>query len=159
MPDLDYREIHGRRYCREYYMPNDEIEQLRLSLQHRVFLHLLAGEVTCVPLEDPRFVLDVGTGTNEWSIRMAELFPGCEVVGTDISAIAETRSVPINVFFEIEDAEEWDRPSDHYDLIHFRCMEGAFCDWRFIYDSVFDSLKPGGWIEMIDFDSLESVKI
>ncbi|KND92394.1 hypothetical protein TOPH_03237 [Tolypocladium ophioglossoides CBS 100239] len=145
VPDLDYREIHGRRYAREYYMPNDEIEQLRLSLQHQVFLHLLDGDLTCVPLENPEYMLD--------------LFPNCEVVGTDISAIAETRSVPMNVFFEIEDAEEWDRPTDHYDLIHFRCMEGAFRDWRFIYDSVYDSLKPGGWIEMIDFDSLESVKI
>ncbi|EQL03486.1 hypothetical protein OCS_00809 [Ophiocordyceps sinensis CO18] len=159
VPDLDYREIHGRRYCREYYMPNDEIEQLRLSLQHQVFLHLLEGDMTCVPLDDPRNVLDVGTGTGEWPIRMAELFPACEVIGTDISAIAETQSVPMNVFFEIEDAEEWDRPPDHYDLIHFRCMEGAFRDWRFIYDSVYDSLKPGGWIELIDFDSLESVKI
>ncbi|PHH86932.1 hypothetical protein CDD83_9563 [Cordyceps sp. RAO-2017] len=143
----------------EYYMPNDEIEQLRLSLQHQVFLHLLKGDVTCVPLEDPKYILDVGTGTGEWPIRMAELFPHCEVVGTDISAIAETQSVPMNVFFEIEDAEEWDRPSDHYDLIHFRCMEGAFRDWRYIYDSVYDSLKPGGYIELIDFDSLESVKI
>ncbi|POR31355.1 Uncharacterized protein TPAR_08438 [Tolypocladium paradoxum] len=159
VPDLDYREIHGRRYAREYYMPNDEIEQLRLSLQHQVFLHLLDGDLTCVPLDDPKFVLDVGTGTGEWPIRMAELFPHCEVVGTDISAIAETKSVPMNVFFEIEDAEEWDRPTDYYDLIHFRCMEGAFRDWRFIYDRVYDSLKPGGWIEMIDFDSLESVKI
>lgn len=159
MPDLDYREIHSRRYCREYYMPNDEIEQLRLSLQHQVFLHLLEGDLTCVPLDDPRNILDVGTGTGEWPIRMAELFPDCDVVGTDISAIAETQCVPMNVFFEIEDAEEWDRPPDHYDLIHFRCMEGAFRDWRFIYDSVYDSLQPGGWIELIDFDSLESVKI
>ncbi|PHH75373.1 hypothetical protein CDD80_2438 [Ophiocordyceps camponoti-rufipedis] len=159
VPDLDYREIHGRRYCREYYMPNDEIEQLRLSLQHQVFLHLLRGDMTCVPLQDPKNILDVGTGTGEWPIRLAELFPDCEVVGTDISAIAETHSVPMNVFFEIEDAEDWDRPSDHYDLIHFRCMEGAFRDWRFIYDSAFDSLKPGGWIELIDFDSIESVKI
>ncbi|KJZ76095.1 hypothetical protein HIM_04551 [Hirsutella minnesotensis 3608] len=157
--DLDYREIHGRRYCREYYMPNDEIEQLRLSLQHQVFLHLLEGDVTCVPLDDPNYILDVGTGTGEWPIRMAELFPYCEVVGTDISAIAETQSVPMNVFFEIEDAEEWDRPQDHYDLIHFRCMEGAFRDWRHMYDNVYDSLRPGGWIELIDFDSLESVKI
>ncbi|PNY24681.1 Uncharacterized protein TCAP_05379 [Tolypocladium capitatum] len=159
VPDLDYREIHGRRYAREYYMPNDEIEQLRLSLQHQVLLHLLDGDVTCVPLQDPRYVLDVGTGTGEWAIRMAELFPHCEVVGTDISAIAETKSVPMNVFFEIEDAEEWDRPTDYYDLIHFRCMEGAFRDWRFIHDRVYDSLKPGGWIEMIEFDSTESVKI
>lgn len=140
-------------------MPNDEIEQLRLSIQHQVFLHLLDGELSCVPLDDPANILDVGTGPGEWAIRMAELYPDCEVVGTDISAVAETKSVPLNVFFEIEDAEEWDRPADHYDLIHFRCLEGAFRDWRSIYDNAYDSLKPGGWIELIDFDSIESVNL
>ncbi|CAM1502891.1 Fc.00g076670.m01.CDS01 [Cosmosporella sp. VM-42] len=153
--DLDYRDIHGRRYCREYFMPNDEIEQMRLALQHQVFIHVLEGELTLAPIQDPTHILDVGTGTGEWAIKMAEILPHCEVVGTDISAIAETRSVPMNVFFEIEDAEDWDRHPEQYDLIHFRCMEGAFQNWRFIYDSVFFSLKPGGWVEVQDFDSAE----
>ncbi|KAK7414383.1 hypothetical protein QQX98_006748 [Neonectria punicea] len=153
--DLDYRDIHGRRYCRDYFMPNDEIEQLRLALQHQVFVHVLDGEMTLAPIQEPTHILDVGTGTGEWAIKMAELLPRCEVVGTDISAIAETRSVPMNVFFEIEDAEDWDRLPDMYDLIHFRCMEGAFQNWRFIYDNAFYSLKPGGWVEVQDYDSAE----
>ncbi|KEY69401.1 hypothetical protein S7711_05715 [Stachybotrys chartarum IBT 7711] len=155
--DLDYRELHGRRYCKDYFMPNDDLEQLRLALQHQVFLHVLDGELTIVPLEDPTHLLDVGTGTGEWAIRLAELFPQCEVVGTDIAAIAETSSVPMNVFFEIEDAEDWDRLPDYYDLIHFRSMEGAFQDWPFIYDNVFYSLKPGGWVEVQDFDTTEGL--
>ncbi|KAH7160024.1 S-adenosyl-L-methionine-dependent methyltransferase [Dactylonectria estremocensis] len=153
--DLDYRDIHGRRYCREYFMPNDEIEQLRLALQHQVFYHVMEGEFTLAPIQDPTHILDVGTGTGEWAIKMAELLPRCEVIGTDIAAIAETRSVPMNVFFEIEDAEDWDRLPDMYDLVHFRCMEGAFQNWRFIYDNAFYSLKPGGWVEVQDFDSAE----
>lgn len=136
-------------------MPNDEIEQLRLALQHQVFLHVLEGELTLAPLHEPTHILDIGTGTGEWAIKMAEMHPHCEVVGTDISAIAETRSVPMNVFFEVEDAEDWERLPDAYDLIHFRCMEGAFQDWKFIYDNVFYSLKPGGWVEIQDFDSTD----
>jgi SAM-dependent methyltransferase len=139
-------------------MPNDEIEQLRLSLLHQVFLYVLEGEPTLVPLEDPDHILDVGTGTGEWAIRVAELFPDCDVVGTDISAIAETKSVPMNVFFEIEDAEDWDRLPEHYDLIHFRMLEGAFRDWSFVYDNAFYSLKPGGWIEVQDFDAGDYVE-
>lgn len=136
-------------------MPNDEIEQIRLALQHRIFVHLLDGELTLAPIQDPTHILDVGTGTGEWAIKMAELYPQAEVVGTDIAAIAETRSVPMNVFFEIEDAEDWDRDPDYYDLIHLRCLEGAFQNWRFIYDNIFYSLKPGGWIEVQDFDGEE----
>lgn len=139
-------------------MPNDEMEQIRCTLVHQIFVHLLEEELTLAPIQDPTHILDVGTGTGEWAIRMAELYPDAEIVGTDIAAIAETRSVPMNVFFEIEDAEEWDRGPEFYDLIHLRCMEGAFKNWQFIYDSVFYSLKPGGWIEVQDFDSAEGFK-
>lgn len=133
-------------------MPNDDIEQLRLHLLHQVFLHVLDGELTTVQLDDPMQILDVGTGTGEWPIRMAEMYSDCEVVGTDISAIAETQSVPLNVFFEIEDARDWDRQADFYDLIHFRLMDGAFTNWTSVYDNVYYSLQPGGWIEVQDFD-------
>lgn len=156
--DLDYRELHGRRYCREYHMPNDEIEQLRLTLLHQVFLHIFDGELFLAPFDElPSNILDVGTGTGEWAIRIAEMYPECEVVGTDISAIAETESVPVNVFFEIEDAEDWDRPPDHYDMIHMRWLSGAFRDWSFIYDCAYYSLKPGGWIEVADFDGFDTI--
>lgn len=153
--ELDYREIHGRTYCRDWFMPIDEIEQLRLSLLHQVFLHVLGGDHSTIYLEAPTNILDIGTGTGEWAIRMAETYPQCEVVGIDIAAIAETNSVPMNVFFEIEDAEDWDRPPDVYDLIHLRTMEGAFKDWSALLGNVFHSLKPGAWVELQDFDSGE----
>lgn len=132
------------------------MEQLRQTLMHRVFLHVLNHELTTVHLEDPAHILDIGTGTGEWAIRVAELFPDCEVVGTDISATAETQGVPMNVFFEVEDAEDWERLPDLYDLIHLRNMEGAFLDWGAMYDNVFYSLKPGGCIEVQDFDNIAS---
>ncbi|CAG9996569.1 unnamed protein product [Clonostachys byssicola] len=150
--DLDYREMHGRLYCREFYQPIDDLEQMRWSLIHHVFQHVLGGELTTIPLDNPKHILDVGTGTGEWAIKMAELFPQCEVMGTDIAAIAETQSIPMNVFFEIEDAEDWDRSTNLYDMIHLRSMDGAFKDWRYIYDHAFASLKPGGWIEVLDVD-------
>ena len=133
-------------------MPNDEFEQIRLSLVHRIFLDIFDGQLTSTPIDDPDLVLDVGTGIGEWAIGMADQFPECEIIGTDISAIQPT-SVPTNCFFELDDAElEWTRESDSFDLVHFRNMMGAFTDWHFIYTEAFRVIKPGGWIELVDFD-------
>ncbi|ROT35910.1 S-adenosyl-L-methionine-dependent methyltransferase [Sodiomyces alkalinus F11] len=151
--DLDYRWIHGRRYCQTYYMPNDEYEQCRLSLLHRTFLEIFGGEVCTAPIQNPQKVLDIGTGIGEWAMAFSDRYPGCEVIGTDISAIQPT-SVPANCFFEIDDAElEWEREADSFDLVHMRDLMGAFRDWPFIYQQAYKVLKPGGWLEIADFDN------
>ncbi|KAI0118834.1 hypothetical protein GGR51DRAFT_497838 [Nemania sp. FL0031] len=150
--DVDYVVENGRRYCGSYYMPNDEDEQVRLQLLNQVYLKVFDGELTTVPLECPTSILDIGTGVGEWAIDMAELYPECEVTGTDISNVFERR-VPQNVYWEVDDAElEWERPPNYYDLVHLRDMTGAFADWEAIYRSAFRCLKPGGWIEVLDFD-------
>ncbi|KAJ8132856.1 hypothetical protein O1611_g768 [Lasiodiplodia mahajangana] len=150
--DVDYVVENGRRYCGSYYMPNDEDEQVRLQLLNQVYLKVFDGELTTVPLECPTSILDIGTGVGEWAIDMAELYPECEVTGTDISNVFERR-VPQNVYWEVDDAElEWERPPNYYDLVHLRDMTGAFADWEAIYRSAFTCLKPGGWIEVLDFD-------
>ncbi|RAL67458.1 hypothetical protein DID88_008213 [Monilinia fructigena] len=72
----------------------------------------------------------------------------------DIAKVQPT-AVPLNVFFEIDDAEEeggWTWPPDEFDLIHLRNMAGAFSDWDHIYSEAYIHLKPGGWIEIMDFD-------
>ena len=67
----------------------------------------------------------------------------------------QPNAVPLNVFFEIDDAEEeggWTWPEDEFDLVHFRTMTGAFRSWEDMYRESYKHLKPGGWIEVIDFD-------
>ena len=149
--DLPYVYENGRRYCGSYFMPNDDDEQIRLHLQHQVFLRTFDGQLTSVRLEDPTHILDIGTGVGDWAMGMASQYPDCDVVGTDISNIF-AREAPINCNWEIDDAElEWHRPTDYYDLVHLRSMAGAFKDWGHIYQSAFACLKPGGWIEILDF--------
>ncbi|CAK7221511.1 hypothetical protein SCUCBS95973_004524 [Sporothrix curviconia] len=149
--ELDYTMENGRRYCGDYIFPNDELEQDRLRVMHQVFLNVFNFELTSVPLEDPKYILDIGTGTGEWAIGIAELYPYCEVVGVDISAIQPT-AVPHNVFFEVDDCEiEWMRPDDTVDLVHLRDMAGAFADWDFVFREALACLKPGGYIEVLDF--------
>ncbi|TPX13772.1 uncharacterized protein E0L32_005716 [Thyridium curvatum] len=149
--ELDYVWENGRRYCGSYSFPNDDLEQDRMRVVHQVYLNVFDLELTTVPLEDPKYILDIGTGTGEWAIGMAEMFPDCEVVGVDTSAIQPT-AVPHNVFFEIDDCEmDWMRPENSCDMVHLRNMSGAFADWSFIYQQAFHCLKPGGYIEVLDY--------
>jgi trans-aconitate methyltransferase len=152
--DVVYIDIHGRRYCGDYYMPNDEDEQDRLQILHELYLYILSGKLTTVSLSNPRKILDIGTGTGEWAMAMGDEYPQAEVVGTDIAKI-QPSAVPLNVFFEIDDAEEeggWTWAEDEFDLVHFRSMVGAFTDWKHIYTEAYKHLTPGGWIEVVDFD-------
>lgn len=152
--DLGYQLENGRRYVPGYYMPNDEEEQLRMQIIHQGFLFHFNNKLTSVSLHNPCRVLDIGTGTGEWAIGMAEAFSNAEVTGIDLSAI-QPSSVPSNVFFEIYDAEDdggWTYPSTFFDFIHFRCMKGCFRSWDEMYERTYMHLKPGGWIEVIDFD-------
>ena len=139
-------------------MPNDADEQTRQQILHEVFQHAMGDRLTTVPLHHPRKILDIGTGTGEWAMAMGDEYPDAEIIGTDIAKIQPT-AVPLNVFFEIDDAEEdggWTWPEDEFDLVHLRFMLGAFKDWNAIYREAYRHLKPGGWIEIVDFDDQEA---
>jgi SAM-dependent methyltransferase len=141
-------------------MPNDEDEQTRLQMLHGVYLYLFHGELTTVPLHNPKKILDIGTGTGEWAMAMGDKYPDAEIIGTDIARI-QPSAVPLNVFMEIDDAEEeggWTWADDEFDMIHFRYMVGAFTDWKYIYTETYKHLKPGGWVEIIDFDDHKAVR-
>jgi hypothetical protein len=47
---------------------------------------------------------------------------------------------------------QWERTPDYFDLVHFRNMSGAFKNWSFIYEQALRVVKPGGWIEILDYD-------
>lgn len=66
---LSYQYENGRRYhafrSGTYVLPNDEAEQDRLDLTHHIQTLLLEGELYRSPLSDPKWILDVGTGTGK----------------------------------------------------------------------------------------------
>ncbi|KAH8673655.1 S-adenosyl-L-methionine-dependent methyltransferase [Xylariales sp. PMI_506] len=156
--DVEFQWENGRRYCGLYFMPNDDQEQTRLLLVHEVFKSAFDHEPTTVPLQNPTSILDVGAGTGEWAMDMADRYDSCEITGVDI-ANNFPKYTPPNLFWEIDNAEwEWERPLNSYDLVHFRYMAGAFSDWPFIYQQAFKVIKPGGWIEIVDFDALKGLQ-
>jgi ubiquinone/menaquinone biosynthesis C-methylase UbiE len=131
-----------------YYFPNDPTEVDRLDFQYEILKYLFRDKNYFAPLNDPKTILDIGTGTGQWCIEMGDEFPNAEVQGTDLSPI-QPSSVPANVRFFIDDAsdDDWVLPAAYFDYIHTRMMLGCFTDFRDIIKKSFHHLKPGGHME------------
>jgi ubiquinone/menaquinone biosynthesis C-methylase UbiE len=131
-----------------YHFPNDPTETDRLDFQFEILKYCFKDRNYFAPLSDPKFILDIGTGTGQWAVEMGDEFPDAKVEATDLSPI-QPRSVPENVHFFIDDASEddWALPANHYDYIHTRVLLGCFTDFRDILKKAFHYLKPGGYME------------
>lgn len=155
----EYKYENGRRYHSyregEYVLPNDEQEQDRQDLLHHVRNLVLNGALFRAPLASTSLhrVLDIGTGTGIWAIDFADMFPGAEVVGTDLSPI-QPSWVPPNLQFLVDDAEaQWlFRPGEPFDYIHARDLGGAIADWPKLLEQAYEHLRPGGWVELQEFE-------
>ncbi|KAL1841916.1 hypothetical protein VTK73DRAFT_3357 [Phialemonium thermophilum] len=67
---------HGRRYQAfqngRYPIPNDEFEQNREDMKHAMMLQLTEGRLFYAPVDNPKVIVDVGTGTGK---RLASCSP------------------------------------------------------------------------------------
>jgi len=148
---------NGRRYHAskdgKYPIPNDEPEQEKLDFMHHIYLLMLDGKLVRAPIDDGiQRILDIGTGTGIWAIDAAETYPSSQIIGTDLSPI-QPSWVPPNVSFQVDDAEsDWTFAKDSFDLIHVRFLNGRIKDWGKLFKQSFDALKPGGWLDVSEFE-------
>lgn len=129
-----------------------QAEQDRLDLQHKLITVLMDNALYRSPIDRPRNVLDIATGTGIWAIQFAELHPESAVVGTDLSLIQPRGSVlPPNVSFVKEDSErdEWVF-AQAFDFVYLRFVLSCFDDHRTVMRKALDGMRPGGWIELLD---------
>ena len=146
----DYTYENGRRYhafrAGEYPLPSDEAEQDRMDLHHHVWRLILGGSLLVSDVHKPQRILDVGTGTGIWAIEIADENPEAQVTGTDLSPI-QPAWIPPNCQFYVDDAEsDWN--FDPMDLIHGRSLGGSISDWPRFYGQCYQTLKPGGYVEI-----------
>lgn len=111
----------------------------------------LSDKLHLSPLVEPKYCLDVATGTGIWAIEFAQEHPNAKVIGTDLSAI-QPANRPENVDFIKDDAEEeWLFPQvPAFDFIHLRLVSSSFDDPRKVMESAINGLGEGGWLEYHD---------
>ncbi|KAJ9151267.1 Methyltransferase domain-containing protein [Pleurostoma richardsiae] len=153
---LHYRTIQGRTYHSErgnakYWGSNDEAQNESMDINHHSLLLALDNKLYLAPLsKDIQKVIDIGTGTGIWAIDFADEFPNTEVIGTDISPI-QPSWVPPNLKFEIEDCtQQWTFPSDSFDFVHIRWLNGSIDDWAKLFREAYRCCKPGGYLESFE---------
>ncbi|KAJ5100604.1 hypothetical protein N7456_006656 [Penicillium angulare] len=149
---------NGRRYqslrSQEYPVPADDQQFETYEAAHLLAMIMEAGRdnpLFRAPLEDPKHVLDLGTGKGNWAIDVADMFPDATVRGVDLFPPPGTW-MPPNCVLEVDDAIQPWTWKDPFDLIHMRVMTASWTDeeWDKIYKQCYDHLEPGGWIEQLE---------
>ncbi|OAQ86721.1 UMTA methyltransferase family protein [Purpureocillium lilacinum] len=148
---------HGRRGVLQgrYGMPNDDAEQLREGVKHRLYSdYILEGKLFIAPVGPrPQKIVDLGTGFGLWALDVAEQYPSARVIGVDLSPI-QPNWLPPNLEFRVEDLDDEYRPWTNIylgaDLMHLRFLLPTVRRPELLLRNCLENLKPGGWIEIHD---------
>ncbi|CAJ0635076.1 15873_t:CDS:2, partial [Entrophospora sp. SA101] len=160
-----YHNVPTASYC----LPNDKQEIERLTLEHIIYRFIWHGNFSS-PVDDvlkssfakndKAKVLDIGCGSGNWLLEMAEEYPNANFVGIDISPIFPNEydsNKPTNVAFLKFDALSESGlpfPDDTFDFVYQKFM-GLFINekkWMKHIEELIRITKPGGWIEIMDID-------
>ncbi|ROW03341.1 hypothetical protein VSDG_01265 [Cytospora chrysosperma] len=146
--DTNFVYENGRRYHAPasgrvmYPLPNDESEQERDDMKHKLALWMMHEKLFYAPVEETLkhggMVFDL----------VAQKYGKSQVFGCDISPI-QPAYVWDNVFFSTGDFEEdWtDYPENAFDFIHMRYTAFSIKDPTALLQRIMKHLKPGGYVE------------
>lgn len=164
------KNINGRPFSNlnaHYPLPSvvDRNETMRLNRQGLGFKIAMDGLYFCPDVVERLLypkdgevqkVLDVGCGTGMWAVDMAQRFPHVSVLGIDLSPrTPNPASDPPNVQFQVYDINNgMEQFYGQFDVIQMRCVAGGIKDIHDTLTPLLLSLKPGGFITIIDGDRL-----
>ncbi|PVF94105.1 S-adenosyl-L-methionine-dependent methyltransferase [Serendipita vermifera] len=164
------KDMHGRTFSNlgdNYVLPSstkDQEESNRLNRQG-LGIKIAMGLYFCPDIVERLLhpaegasskILDVGCGTGMWAIDMARRFPHVSVLGVDLAPHSPgLEAYPPNVRFEVHDINlGMAKFHNQFDMIQMRCVVGGINDMGKTLSELFLSLKPGGFLTIIDGDYL-----
>jgi ubiquinone/menaquinone biosynthesis C-methylase UbiE len=136
-----------------------------LHFQHKLFLREMQDKLLPVdiPLNKVQTVCDFVCGPGSWCIDFSREYPDKHICGLDInqSIIQQARENAAqasmeNLEFYLLDKAELSAPfeGEKFDLIHLQNGTNLFSlqQWPAIMSEIFRLLKPGGWLNLVDFE-------
>lgn len=154
--------VHGELALYPIDIDNAEEAERLIKQAHLISEHvgLLPAQLVLTPGQQ---VLDIGCGPGEWVLEMARTYPGCSILGIDISprmvaygnACVRTRRMP-NAHFEVGDAKQSLPLADaSIDLLHVRFATGFLLasTWPLFLKECRRVLRPGGVICSVELEN------
>lgn len=135
-----------------------------LQFQHRFFLTAMDGVLCHFPcmLKGNAVILDLLCGPGNWGIDISRKYPEAQVWGIDSNQnmieLAQENAVyhsSGNLHFRLGDyAQALPFANETFDLIHLQNGTSFFSlhQWPLLMTEVVRLLKPGGWLQLIDFE-------
>lgn len=135
-----------------------------LQFQHKLFLREMKGQLLpCgIPLEQVQVVMDFICGPGSWCMDFSKQYPEKEVYGVDINRTIidhaqenAAQAASKNLTFAVVDRNRaLPFPDEYFDLIHLQNGTTLFTlqQWPDIMAEMARLLKPGGWLNLVDFE-------
>lgn len=125
-----------------------------LTQVHRYQRPIQSEVIQNLELTENMYVLDLGCGTGEGTLEIAQRVDRGKVIGVDLSdkmiAVANGKKKPNNVTFECRDVYSFTK-SDYFDHIVTTNAYHHFEDKKQMISHMYGLLKPGGVLTIQDY--------
>ena len=135
-----------------------------LQFQHKLFLREMKGALLpdSIPLDEIATVMDFICGPGSWCMDFSKKYPEKQILGVDINhtiiGLAQENAAHLrskNLQFQVIDRTRTLPFEDEtFDLIHLQNGTSLFtlAQWPEIMAEMSRLLKPGGWLNLVDFE-------
>lgn len=152
------------------YNLQSSVEQRRLNKQHFALRSLMGNRIKRAPLPTRiDVILDIGCGTGVVTRELSVMYPLAQhIYGIDLSLVPSTAvststsnasELSSNVSFIGGDARQimgtdTCLPFGTADFVFNQLLLCGMTDWEGYVRDVFKMVKPGGWVEMQDYEEM-----